>query len=173
MGISVEMFCKTFKANTKAKPETMKAFLNKHVTRTYVPYVEKIAICTNIVECTTHKTVDDRKIVFVNTPMRYILFIMNLIKTYTDIDINFNDGHYLEDYDALQKEGVIQALIGGESAPIPLSEYEEFSTILNMILDDFRDNEYSLTAMLYNFKESLHISEDVINSVVEELSKQQ
>ena len=67
-----------------------------------------------------------------------------------------------EDYDKLNEVGAINTLI----AAIPESEYSEFSTLLNMKMDDFRDNEYSITALLYNFKESLALTEEVIQSVL-------
>ena len=51
-------------------------------------------------------------------------------------------------------------------------EFDEFTTILTMVIDDFYQNEYSLTAFAYNAKESLSLSEEVINSVIDDLTKQ-
>jgi hypothetical protein len=64
--------------------------------------------------------------------------------------------------------GAIDVLV----AAIPEKEYTEFTTLLNMKMDDFRDNEYSITALLYNLKESFSISEEVIKKAIEEIQEQ-
>ena len=168
MGISVEMFCKTYKANLKAKDKTFEDFIKKHITTDYINFNMKDAICTNIIKTSCYEKSGDREIIKINSLARYMLFIMNLIKEYTDIEIEFKDGKAVEQYDELNKIGAISTLISA----IPESEYAEFNTILNMKLDDLRDNEYSVIAFLYNFKESLSISEDVINSAIEMIVKQ-
>lgn len=165
MGISVDMFVKTYKANSKAKDKTFEEFIQKHITTKYIPFLQKDAYCNAIIGATCYKTVDNRKLVSINSSFRYLIFIMKLIEYYTDVEINDND--VAGDYDKLNEVGAINALISA----IPEAEYAEFSTILNMKLDDLRDNEYSVTALLYNFKESLSISEEVLQSVIDELKK--
>lgn len=168
MGITVDMFCKTYKANSKAKDETFNKFIEKHITTQYISFLEKEIICAGIVDATCHIKDGDRKIIKINSTGRYMLFVMRLIDIYTDLDIDFNDAHFVKQYDELNKIGAINTLI----TSIPKSEYTEFSTLLNMKLDDFRDNEYSLTAFIYNLKESLSISEEVIKSAIAEIQKQ-
>ena len=92
---------------------------------------------------------------------------MRLIELYTDIEID--QEKVWEEYDKLNKVGAISTLMNA----IPEVEYAEFSTILNMKMDDLRDNSYSVTALFYNLKNSLSISEEIINSVIEELTKQE
>ena len=111
-------------------------------------------------KATCYKKDGERKFVKVNSASRYLFFVMRLIDLYTDIEIN--QDKVWEDYDKLNEVGAINTLI----AAIPESEYSEFSTLLNMKMDDFRDNEYSITALLYNFKESLALTEEVIQSVL-------
>jgi len=168
--MKVEDFVKKYKATPKLVD------LKKHVVNKYVPYLEKIALCTNIVNSTSHiETKDKRQLVKINTPARYVLFTMYILNTYTDLDVDFTEDNFVKDYDMLKEAGLIEAFLDidkntGKSL-IPLSEYVEFNTVLNMALDDLRDNEYSLTAMAYNFKESLHISEDILNEVIKEIEK--
>lgn len=166
MGISVENFIRLYKQNEKAKDKTFEEFINKHITTKYINFINKSVICDGIVNATCHVKDGDREIVKINSTNRYLFFIMKLIENYTDIE--FEDEKVSETYDELNKIGAIGTLI----AAIPEAEYSEFSTILNMKMDDFRDNEYSLTTFLYNLKESLSISEEVINSVLQELQKE-
>ena len=63
--------------------------------------------------------------------------------------------------------GAINVLI----AAIPENEYSEFKTLLDMKLEDLIDNEYSLTALFYNLKQSLSISDEVATSAFEEVVK--
>lgn len=167
MGISVEMFCKNYKANLKAKDKTFEDFINKHITTQYIDFVEKNVYCDKIIEscCYINNDDDDRKIIKINSTQRYLFFIMKLISLYTDIE--FGD-EIVTAYDELNKIGAINVLI----AAIPESEYTEFSTILNMKMDDFRDNVYGITPMLYNFKESFSISDEIISSALELLQEQ-
>lgn len=175
--ITVDMFCKTYKAQSKGNTKTFYEFLQKHIVTDYIPYLTKDAYCTNIVDVTSHINEGNRSIIKINNSMRYMLFTMKLIELYTDIDITFEDGKFINQYDELNKIGAIDMLIGGVPDEgvefIPIKEYSEFSTILNMKLDDLRDNEYSVVAMIYNLKNSLSLSEDVISAALKEVAKEE
>lgn len=158
MSITVEELIKKCKSNPKYD-------LSKHLKTKYIPYIEKMSLCHQIVDVTSHKVVDNRKLISINTPVRYMLFITKLISLYTDIEIIFDNAENAKQYDALAEAGLIDQVVG----IIPSEEFETFNLVLNMVLDDFRDNEYSITALLYNFKESLHISEELIEEIVNKL----
>ena len=165
MGITVENFTKVYKANLKAKDKTLEDFIKKHVTVQYVKFLEKNVWCDSIISSTCYATVENKKIIKMNSTARHVLFTMKIIDLYTDIDINFEDGKVMEQYDELNEIGAIEVLIKS----IPESELVEFYTILNTKLDDLRDNEYSITALLYNLKNSLDISEEIIESAIKEI----
>ena len=167
--ISLDAFLREYKVAAKQKDSALENFIKKHITTDYISFLQKDAICTSIVEVTTHVESGNKKIIIVNSTSRYLLFIMRLIDLYTDIEIDFTDINFVKQYDELNKIGALNVLINS----IPENEYAEFDTILNMKMDDFRDNEYSLTAIIYNLKESLTLSEEVINLVLEELQKQE
>lgn len=158
MSITVEELIKKCKSNPKYD-------LSKHLKTKYIPYIEKISTCETIIELTSHKDDGKRRLVSINTPARYILFITKLISLYTDIEIRFDKAENVKQYDALAEADLIDQIVG----IIPSEEFETFNLVLNMVLDDFRDNEYSITALLYNFKESLHISEELIEEIVNKL----
>ena len=164
--ISVDAFIREYGVAAKQKGSAMDSFIGKHIITKYIDFIKKSVICEGIVDTTCHIIDGDRKIVKINNANRNLFFIMKLIENYTDIE--FANEKVVETYDKLNEVGAIDVILDA----IPDSEYSEFQNILNMKMNDFRDNEYSLTAILYNFKESLSISEEVINSVIEELQKQ-
>ena len=164
--ISVDAFLREYGVAAKQKGTAMETFIKKHIVVGYVPFITKDVYCTSIIKATCYIEEGERKFVRINSPSRYIFFVMRLIDLYTDIEINTKD--LVGDYDKLNEVGAIAELISG----IPEAEYSEFSTILNMKLDDLRDNEYSITALLYNFKESLGMSEDIIEAALQEIKKQ-
>ena len=166
MGITVDMFCKTYKANSKAKDKTFEEFIKKHITTEYVDYVTKVVYCKNIVKASCYIKDGDREFIKINSEKRYLFFVMRLIELYTDIEID--EDNVVSEYDKLNKIGAIDVLMSA----IPEKEYTEFSTLLNMEMDDFRDNEYSITALLYNLKNSFSLSEEIINSVIKDLTKE-
>lgn len=163
MGISTDMFVKTYKINARAKDKTFEDFINKHIVRSYIGFMEKSVYCDTIVESTCYVEDSGRKIIRMDSPLRSIFFMIRLIDLYTDIDID--KSNVISEYDKLNEVGAVKTLIEA----IPESEYAEFSTILNMKLDDIINNEYSVTAILYNLKEALNLSEDVADSVIEEI----
>lgn len=163
MGISVDMFVKSFKANSKAKDKTFEEFINKHITTRYVPFITKSTICESIVKSCCNIKDGNHEIVKINSSNRYLFFTMKLIELYTDIEINITEENNLAViYDKLAEIGAANVLLSA----IPEDEYIEFSTILNMKMDDFRENEYSLTALLYNLKQSLSLSDEIITDVI-------
>lgn len=165
MGITVENFIKVYKANLKAKDKTFEDFIKKHITVQYVKFLEKNMWCDSAISSTCYTTVGNKKIVKMNSVARHVLFTMKIIDLYTDIDISFEDGKVMEQYDELNEIGAIEVLIGA----IPETELEEFNILLNMKLNDLRDNEYSITALLYNLKNNLDISEEIIGSAIKEI----
>ena len=172
MGISIDMFIKAYKANSKAKDKTFEEFIDKHITTKYVPFLKKEAYCDAIVRSTSFVKEGDIELVEINSASRYLCFIMRLIDLYTDIELSDysgdNGANLATDYDKLNEVGAVNVLLSA----IPEAEFTEFNSLLKLKLDDLYDNEYSVTALFYNLKKSLTISEDVINSALMELAKQ-
>ena len=120
--ISVDLFVKTFKANSKAKDKTFEEFIKKHITTQYVPFLEKCAYCDGIVKACSYANNGNLEIVKIDSTRRYLFFVMTIIQLYTDLDIKNEDGYNpVEDYDKLNEVGAIEILI----AAIPQSEYTE------------------------------------------------
>ena len=160
--ISVDNFVKMYTVNSKAKDKTFEEFIKKHIVVDYVDFLTKTVICDGIIKSTCHIKDGEREVIKINSSGKYLLFIMKLIDLYTDIEIDFKDGKYVEQYDKLNKVGAIIVL----TEAIPVAEYAEFNMVLNMKLSDFESNEYSLTALLYNTKQSLSLTSEAITEAL-------
>lgn len=167
MGISIESFCKLFKTNLKAKDKTFEEFIKKHITTEYIGYLQKNVICQSIID-STFRDNNNKGIVKINSTGCYLFFVMKLIENYTDIELDVEKHSIDYYYDELNKIGAIDVIL----STIPESEYAEFDTILKMKMDDFRENEYSLTALLYNLKQSLSLSDELVTDIVTKLTEE-
>lgn len=164
MGISVDAFLREYSVAKKQKETAVDTFIKKHIKNEYIGFIEKSVICDGIVKATTRVKDGDIEVIKIDSANRYIFFIMKLIDLYTDINIEITDDtNIAEIYDKLNKVQAVEAILNN----IPESEYSEFSTILNMKMDDFRDNEYSITALLYNLKKGFSLFENVINQALD------
>ena len=161
--ISVEAFLKEFKVAAKQKDTVIKECVNKHITTQYIPILEKDICCVSIISASCYRKDGDKQHIKFDSVARYIGFVMKLISLYSDIEVDFNDAKFVEQYDALNRVGAIDYIISS----IPEAEYAEFSTILNMKLDDLRDNEYSITALLYDLKQSITMSGEALAEVLD------
>ena len=161
--ISVEAFLREFKVAMKQKETVVEECVKKHITTQYIPVLTKDAYCSSIINASCYMTEGDKEYIKFNSVLRCIGFNMRIIDLYTDIEIDFKDAKFIEQYDELNKVGAIGCII----ASIPVSEYTEFETILNMKLDDLRDNEYSITALLYNLKQSIAMSGEALAEVLD------
>lgn len=79
----------------------------------------------------------------VNSVAQYVQFCRVVIELYTDLEIDENDGGFIQGYDALKSSGLLNILMIGdeESEPlIPISELNEFKSILDMKISDTLQN---------------------------------
>jgi len=135
--------------------------IEKHITKTYLPYAEKIALCNMILKNTCYKKVsEDRKIFKINTPSRQMLFLLSIIDQYTDIDINWKNS--LSDFDELSETKLLGEIIKA----VPESEITQFSSLLDMCLDDLMTNTRDLMSWIESKGESLGMALDAILEVV-------
>lgn len=121
-------------------------FLNDSITTQYVPYHEKMTDCEMIILSTTKIDNEFR----INSPMRFMLFVTTLLSRYTEIG---EDEDILTVFETLDEIGLIDQVI----SKIPEKEYASYNTILNMELDDYMENNRSITAYISNKVKELEI----------------
>lgn len=112
-------------------------YIQKHITRTYVPIEEKRASCNNIIDIALYKKVNDRMVFWPDTPIRLQLFAQEVIRLYTDIDltdgvdIKDDEAALLKGYNKLEAANVMDEIL----API-MTDYQKLDIMMKMMLDD-------------------------------------
>lgn len=110
----------------------------------YMEYAEKILIAENIVRSSSYALSKDKDSgeltktsqIHINSPMRYVLFVMSIVNKYTNIEVNFNN--IMIEFDALNKNGLVELI----TKRVGEKEIAEFQTVVDMVLGDFMNNEY-------------------------------
>lgn len=130
--MKIDEFIKNYN-NAKDKDK----FLNDCIIVKYVPYHEKMTDCEMVIISTTKIENEFR----INSPMRFMLFITTLLSRYTEIG---KDEDVLTVFETLDENDLIDKII----SKIPEREYASYNTILNMELDDYMENNRSITAYI-------------------------
>lgn len=111
-------------------------------TERYMPYADKIALAERVVKSTSYAIdKEDGELkktdrISLNSPMRYVLFVMTVVDKYTNIEVNFNNA--MPEFDALNFCGLIEIIF----EKVGDKEIGEFNTIVDMALNDFMANKY-------------------------------
>lgn len=126
-------------------PSAKERLAKKHVKTTYVSYAKKIDDAKRIVK---HSCYDADERFTVNSPMRYMLFIICVVTNYTDLE--FSKENTLEQFDLLLKHGIAETLIS-----IIGNDYRSFETVLNMTFDDEYENNRSITSFIEHKMEAI------------------
>lgn len=126
-------------SNNDDKAKFLKSKLK---TEKYMSYADKLTLAENIVNHSSYAMVkEDGKLkqtnrIALNSPMRYILFVMTVVDKYTNIEVNF--GNIMPDFDALNSNSLIEVIF----EKIGDKEMAEFNTVVEMVLNDFMANKY-------------------------------
>lgn len=158
--MTVDNFIKNYKSSNNKEQ-----FLSKRLKTQYIDVLTKGVYAENTVDISNHVTIGKRRIFKSDALSIYLAFTMRLIDIYTDIEIDFKDAKFVEQYDKLNREGLIEPIL----SVIPDKEYKEFNTILQMKTDDSYQNEYSVPALLYSIKESLSMSSEVMSKALDNI----
>ena len=133
----VEEYEKCLNNDDKAK------FLkSKLKTEKYIPYADKLTLADNIINHSSYAMVKEDGMlkqtdrIALNSPMRYILFVMTVVDKYTNIEVNFKN--IMPDFDALNSNSLIEVIF----EKIGDKETAEFNTVVEMVLNDFMANKY-------------------------------
>ncbi len=171
--ISVKDFIKEYKkiVNDSRKEQ----FVKDHIVTEYIPYEMKRTICEKIVDVTSHVSYEfngtKRTIYKRDSASQYMIFTLQLIKSYTDIDIIFEGDNSLIAFNDLDKENLIDAIIHA----IPESEFVKFNTIMDMAKNDLYINECSNYAIADNIIQKIELFGtgflQMLDSAQEELLK--
>lgn len=126
-------------SNNDDKAKFLKSKLK---TEKYMPYADKLALAENIVKSSSYAVVKEDGVlkqtdrIALNSPMRYILFVMTVVDKYTNIEVNFQN--IMPDFDVLNFNSLIEVIF----EKVGDKETAEFNTVVEMVLNDFMANKY-------------------------------
>lgn len=138
------------KANDKDK------FLEDCIVNQYIPYSEKVADCVAIINATT----ETDGVFKANTPAQFMLFMVQMISRYTEIE---KEENILGLFEQLDEINLINAIV----SKIPERELASYNTILDMVRDDYMENNRSLISFVETKVKALGLSLDAVLEVVQ------
>ena len=161
--MDIGKFLTTYTKATSAQAK--EEMIKKHVVATYIPFETKMAESQHIIDTTCYRTVNDKKQFWIDSPMRYMLFMKLVVMLYTDLE--FDDINTSIQLNLLEQYGIFDHM-----AQYIGPDYEKFQMILNMTLDDRITNERSLVARLDSLGEATALMMDEIGKKIAETQKQ-
>ena len=144
--ITVKEFVDGYKKQTDDVTNKKEKYIKKFVGNNYVNYATKLSVADQIVQLSSTNQVDGQVNgqIKINSSLRYLLYVFNLIDLYTNITVDFSN--ILEEYDLLEEQGLVDELI----RLMPQREVTSFETILKMVFYDFIQNNYENHAFISN-----------------------
>ena len=118
--------------------------LKESISSVYVPLAEKMARAQMIVDASHYVKNENKKEFHINSTANYMLISLNLIDMYSPIKIDFNNS--LEEYDQLNKFGILQWIIG----LISKKELTEFTKICEFASQDDLTNGHEIHNFINN-----------------------
>lgn len=135
--MTVKEFVEKYKQNTSI--ETIKGI----ISCSYLPYAHKCNLCKRIIQATHYTTIDDDTKEFnIDSTAKHMLFCLNIVDKYTNIDIDFNKS--VEEYDLLAQENLIENI----KSVLPDYELSELYNVLEMTEHDVMTNEYEIHSFI-------------------------
>jgi hypothetical protein len=155
--------------NKPVSDNLKKTYLKDNLqTKTYIAFTEKLSKAKRIAKITTHEYNKDGKEtgnIRVDSVARYLLFTLNIIDMYTNIDINFSNT--AAEYDLLAENGLVKEIL----SMIPENEVSDFKILLDMSVDDIMANELSTQAFISNqITRFGQLANVTINPILEKLA---
>ena len=119
-------------------PKTRETLVKDHVVSTYLNYAKKIEESKKIVE---HSCYDADGNFVINSPIRFMLFMMSVIRNYTDLE--FSTENPLGQFDLIMKYDIGKMFVSNFA-----EDYKSFETVLKMVFDDEYGNQRSMVSFI-------------------------
>ena len=130
--------------NTFKGTEHKEKLIQKHITKPYMNWLIKVAEAENIVQKSCYDKDGNFRL---NSPLRYYLYIITIIKNYTDLE--FTDGETMSEFNLLEENGVNDMIVG------MTDDVARFTKAMQMTLDDHMENYRSLVGYVDGKKDAL------------------
>ncbi len=136
--MTVEFFINQYRTSNNSEE-----MISKHIKeKQYISFQDKIDDCFYIIKQSCWKTTDNGAIFWIDRCRQFYLFALKLIERYTDIEISEDLSKSLQEFDTLNKEGLIDILL----SKIPQKEHIEYDRLLNITFEDEVTNNQSIVS---------------------------
>lgn len=142
----------------------------------YIDFMDKCNLSKRILDSTMFKFDDNgnkTSKIDINSVMKNVLFVMVIIDTYTNIDVNFED--IINEYNMLEKNSLIEKFIcldNPEKSIISTTEILRMKSIMDMQFDDIIRNKFSIDSYIEDKLERLNnILSVIINPLFDSIPK--
>ena len=119
-------------------PKAKEKIVKSHVVTTYLDYAKKIEESKKIVKYSCYDA--DGNFV-INSPIRFMLFMMSVIRNYTDLE--FSTENPIGQFDLIMKYDIGNVFISNFA-----EDYKSFETVLKMVFDDEYENQRSMVSFI-------------------------
>lgn len=146
-------------------------YVKSHIVENYIPYEKKVAICRNIIDTadyTPNVEATNNKYYSPNTPIRFVLFCMSIIDSYTDIEPEEIDDKrdVMGGFNLLESNGVFKILFRELD-----KEYNTLNNVMQMMVEDTINKENCLVSFLSSKFDAIQVLYDTIYPYIEEQIK--
>lgn len=139
-------------------------FCKEHIVNTYLPYERKQVLCENIINSSMYREVNGKKMFYVDSVIKYELYVLTIIREYTDIEMSTDGTEMLSEFNALEEANATISLV--EAIGI---DAKSFDQVLQMMVDDAFSNN-SLEAKLETKFEALELVLKALGDISENQS---
>ena len=148
--ITVENLVKLYDED---KTADKKNFYSQLKIESYIPYERKIAIAQAIFNAGLDETEEGFKF---NSPKKYFFYCLGVINAYTNINVTLTSNENIDpialanlmyaEFNAINSRGLFEIIF----SKIQEKELTEFNTVLDMVSNDFIENNYSFHGYVDN-----------------------
>lgn len=114
----------------------------------YVPYDIKRTMAMKVVETSYIHYKDDTTEFKIDSCEKHLLYVYSVLMAYTNIEITGKEGS--TGYDILKSTGLWKEIF----SRIPEEDLNEYAMVLNMVHDDFVENNLGINMQLHKFLET-------------------
>lgn len=130
-------------------------YIKKNIkSESYIPWNTKVSLANNIVRLTSYRlekkkdgSYSPTNVIEVDSNNRFVLFVIKVIDTWTNIELSNN---IADDFDCLNRLGIVNIIMNSEYGIIPACELKEFNTICENCFSDIITNKYEPHAFISN-----------------------
>ena len=145
------------------------SLIKKHITTSYLPYEQKMMLCKRVIDAadyTPKVDIVDKTYYSPNTPLRFLLFCVGIVSSYTDIEYEYlEDGtpNVIKTFNLLDEKNIFEGLFNELGR-----EYKVLQTILNMMVEDTNNKENNIVGFLTTKIDSLETLYNAAMPIIED-----